>query len=71
MITCKVYKYLICIADGEFKIYEVYLSIFADYTSALAEIILAYETLFWIAADCIFFFVSYVKIKSLMKIFSM
>jgi hypothetical protein len=46
IITCKVYRYLICIADWEFKIYEVYLSIFADSTSAFAEIMLASETLF-------------------------
>lgn len=69
MIVCRVSKYLICIADWEFKIYEVYLSILADSTSAFAEIMLAYDTLFWIAADCIFFLVSSDSIKSLMKIF--
>lgn len=60
-------KYLICIAEPIFKISEVYLSIFAAYTSAFAEIMFAYETLFWIAADWRFFFVSSFNIKSLLE----
>lgn len=68
---CKAYRYRICIADCEFRISEVYFNIFADYTSACAEIMFASDTLFWIAADCIFSFVSCDKNKSLMKIFSM
>lgn len=64
-------KYLICIADCEFKIYDVSFNIFAASTSAFAEIIVASETLFWMAADWRFFFVSSDKIKSLIKMFSM
>lgn len=64
-------KYRICIADCEFKISEVSFSIFAASTSAFAEMIVASETLFWMAADCRFFLVSSDKIRSLMKMFSM
>lgn len=71
IITCRVSKYLICIADWEFRISEVYFNILADSTSALAEMMLASDTLFCIAADCIFFLVSSERIKSRMKIFSM
>ena len=44
-------KYLICMADCELRIYDVYFNIFAVSTSAWAEIIFASDTLFWIAAD--------------------
>lgn len=71
IMTCKVSKYLICMADWEFNIYDVYFNNFADSTSALAEIMLAYDTLFWIAADCMFRLVSSESIRSLIKIFSM
>lgn len=39
-------RYLICIADEVFKIYEVSFSSFADYTSAFADIIVASDILF-------------------------
>lgn len=71
MMFCRASRYLICIADLEFKIYDVYFNNFAASTSALAEMILASETLFWIAADCIFFLTYSDRIKSLIKIFSM
>lgn len=70
IITCNVYKYRICIADCEFNISEVYFNIFADSTSAFADIMLASEILFWIAADCMLRFVYSERIKSFMKIFS-
>lgn len=69
MIFCSAYRYLICMADLEFKISDVSFNILAASTSALAEIMLASETLFWMAADCIFFLVSSDKIRSLMKMF--
>jgi hypothetical protein len=42
-------------AELEFKIYDVYFIILADYTSAFAEIMVASDTRFWMAADCRFF----------------
>ena len=41
IIFCNASKYLICIADLEFKISDVYFNILAASTSALAEIMLA------------------------------
>jgi hypothetical protein len=52
---CTASKYLICIADPEFKIYEVSFNILADSTSALADMMVASDTLFWMAADWRFF----------------
>jgi hypothetical protein len=46
MITCNVSRYRICMADCELRISEVYFNILADSTSALAEIMLASDTLF-------------------------
>ena len=71
-------KYLICIAEFILRISDVYFNIFAAYTSALALIMLAYETLFWMAADWRFLFVYSFNMRSelknslpLIKIFSM
>lgn len=75
---CTISRYLICIAEFIFRIYDVYFSILAVYTSAFALIMLAYDTRFWIAADWRFFFVYSFNIRSklktplpLIKIFSM
>lgn len=57
-------RYRICIADEEPKIYAVSLSNLADSTSALAEMMVAYDTLFWMAADCKFFWTSSDSITS-------
>ncbi len=64
VMFCTAYKYLICIADPEFRIYEVYFKSLADSTSALAEMIVASETLFCMAADWRFFWTSGCKITS-------
>jgi hypothetical protein len=46
----RVYKYLICIAAFEFSYYAACLISLADYTSALAEMILLYANLLSLAA---------------------
>lgn len=66
MIFCTVSRYLICIAEDEFSMSDDSFIILADSTSALAEIIVAYETLFWIAADCMFLCTSIGRIMSLL-----
>jgi hypothetical protein len=40
------YRYRICIADEEFRIYEVSFNILAASTSALADMMVAYDTRF-------------------------
>jgi len=68
LIFCTAYKYRICIADEEFKIYEVYFIILAHSTSAWADIMVATDNRFWIAADCKFFCTSGCKITSTLDI---
>jgi hypothetical protein len=58
VMFCTAYRYRICIADPEFRIYEVSFISLADSTSALAEMIVASETRFWMAADWRFFWTS-------------
>ena len=56
-------------ADWDCRIYEVYFSILAASTLALASMMVAYETLFWMAADCMFFWVSALRMRSGYNIF--
>jgi hypothetical protein len=68
VIFCTTSRYRICIAEEEFRIYEVSFINFADYTSAFAEIIMASEVLFWMAADWRFFCTSGGRMTSALRI---
>ena len=51
-------------AEPEFRISEVSLSSLADSTSALAEMMVASEIRFWMAADCKFLCTSFERMTS-------